>query len=426
MCGDGVAEGTEACDGADLAGATCSDATAGALPLGALGCLAAPVCGFDVSGCYDCGNGTLEGPEVCDDGVNDGSYDGCAVDCLADGPSCGDGAVNGSEVCDGTDLDGADCTDLGYGEAGNPGDVLCAVDCTALLDLSCGATCGNGVVEPGEDCDRMGPVIPADCSTVTSGVLTDGNMGCTSICTYDLSGCYECGNGAVEGPEACDGSNLDGADCTTLGYADAGVVDDVTCAGDCLALVDDSCTADCGNGTTEPGEECDNGLANDDMGVCRTNCTTATCGDGDIWNIQGGPEECDDDGNDDGDGCSAMCIVEYCGDDILNDLDNEVCDGTDLGTEDCNSVTAGAAPDGTLACDGDCGGFDQSGCHDCGDDTVDGPEICDGTDIIEIGTSCSSLGCAAGTNTTMEAGCPSTDCETLDDLVTDCAALGCV
>lgn len=57
-----------------------------------------------------CGDAVVEGDEVCDDGVNDGSYGGCNVDCSAAGPFCGDGAVNGEEPCDdGDDVDGNGC-----------------------------------------------------------------------------------------------------------------------------------------------------------------------------------------------------------------------------------------------------------------------------------------------------------------------------
>lgn len=60
-CGDGHAEGSEACDGADLRGQSCAS-------LGLLGGLLActPACAFDLGKCTSCGNGKLDGPEACD------------------------------------------------------------------------------------------------------------------------------------------------------------------------------------------------------------------------------------------------------------------------------------------------------------------------------------------------------------------------
>ncbi|MEM9459844.1 MAG: hypothetical protein AAGF11_37045 [Myxococcota bacterium] len=57
-----------------------------------------------------CGDGLVEGDEVCDDGINNGSYGGCAPNCNALGPSCGDGIVNGTEACDdGDEINGNGC-----------------------------------------------------------------------------------------------------------------------------------------------------------------------------------------------------------------------------------------------------------------------------------------------------------------------------
>jgi cysteine-rich repeat protein len=72
------------------------------------------------SGAPGCGDGVVEDGEVCDDGINDGSYGGCLGDCSDFGPYCGDGVVlrgAGEDCDDGDDVDGngcnIDCTQSG-------------------------------------------------------------------------------------------------------------------------------------------------------------------------------------------------------------------------------------------------------------------------------------------------------------------------
>jgi hypothetical protein len=64
LCGDGVRNGTEECDGADLGSATCEGMGAAA---GSLACAAD--CTYDLSGCggsasTECGNGVVDGLEA--------------------------------------------------------------------------------------------------------------------------------------------------------------------------------------------------------------------------------------------------------------------------------------------------------------------------------------------------------------------------
>lgn len=81
MCGNGLVEGDEQCDDGN--------------DVGTDECLVS----CQLPGC---GDGLVwKGHEACDDGINDGSYDGCAVDCLELGPRCGDGMIDEDyEVCD--------------------------------------------------------------------------------------------------------------------------------------------------------------------------------------------------------------------------------------------------------------------------------------------------------------------------------------
>lgn len=102
-----------------------------------------------------CGDGMVNGDELCDDGVNDGSYGSCAPDCSANADSCGDGTRNGPEGCDDGVNDGA------YGG--------CNADCTVA------AFCGDGIHDdPQEWCDEgdaneNGAGCNVDCTT--SGTL---------------------------------------------------------------------------------------------------------------------------------------------------------------------------------------------------------------------------------------------------------------
>src|SRR5690606_23029327 len=62
----------------------------------------------------------IEVGEVCDDGINDGSYGGCTPDCQALGPYCGDGQLDGPESCDdGDGVDGNGCNN-DCNESGQP------------------------------------------------------------------------------------------------------------------------------------------------------------------------------------------------------------------------------------------------------------------------------------------------------------------
>src|SRR5690606_21364895 len=101
-CGDGIINGSEACDDGEANTET-----------GYNGCTTTCTVG------PSCGDGSITGTENCDDGVNDGSYGSCTSACEP-GPRCGDNTTQAEwgEECDG----GSACTS------------------------ECRLKCGNGVI----------------------------------------------------------------------------------------------------------------------------------------------------------------------------------------------------------------------------------------------------------------------------------------
>ncbi len=209
---------------------------------------------------------------------------------------CGNGVVDPGEQCDGANLAGRTCATQGI--AG--GTLACNPDCTLNTSL-CGQ-CNDGVVQPGlgEDCDfdAMGqPIIAKSCMAL--GFSTPGNTVCASNCKYDLTPC-ECGDGMLEPMEACDGTNLGSATCASLGFASGTLSCDSSCH-----LVTTGCSK-CGNAMIDPGEQCDGtnlgthtcmteGFTGGTLACTAgcmldtTGCTQGTCNPNGVWTISGAP-----------------------------------------------------------------------------------------------------------------------------------------
>jgi hypothetical protein len=115
---------------------------------------------------------------------------------------CGDGRIDPGEECDGNDFDGEMCP------IDKPG-LRCTSDCR--LDYSACPTCGNGIRDEGEECDPKdvgGIVTPRPCAgdddfppLSTPHVeepfarYTRGTTNrCNEDCTFDRSHCTYCGN----------------------------------------------------------------------------------------------------------------------------------------------------------------------------------------------------------------------------------------
>jgi len=226
-----------------------------------------------------CGDGVVEGNEVCDDGTNNGSYGGCMPGCKARGPYCGDHLQQTPpEQCD----DGTNMTTYG-------GLVLaCAPGCTIA------PYCGDGTVSNGEECDE--------------GAQNGTGYGhCSTTCTQGP----RCGDGLQQAAEQCDDGVRNGSS-------------NDPCQADC--------TLKCGNGVIDPGEECDDGVASNvgGYGKCTASCKLGPrCGDG----VKNGNEQCDNGKNDGSYGtCNPTCtLASFCGDGVVN------------GTEQCDQGSANSA-----------------------------------------------------------------------------------
>jgi cysteine-rich repeat protein len=130
------------------------------------------------------------------------------------------------------------------------------------------------------------------------------------------------------------------------------------------------CELDCGNGVTNPGEDCDD--AGESL-TCDLNCTLPSCGDGDLNATRG--EQCDDGNNDSDDGCDATCIVEYCGDGISQPGIGETCDDAgESATCDANCTPAECGDNTTnMSAGEECDGFSDSACEGMCDVTCQCP-----------------------------------------------------
>lgn len=222
------------------------------------------------------------------------------------------------------------------------------------------SVCGNDVEDPGETCDGA-DLGGQTCETLGNGV---GTLSCSPDCQgFDLTGCGGvpyCGNGTLDPGEACDQggetSTCD-ADCTSPACSD-GLVNSSAgeeCDGGvATAACDADCTiAFCGDArlNTLRGEFCDTGAT---TVTCDGDCTPVQCGDGFVNSRAG--EQCDSAGLATAT-CDADCTIAYCGDGTVNIAHGESCDA---------GIT-------TATCDGDCTPVQ------CGDGVVNSPggEQCD-------------------------------------------------
>lgn len=299
-----------------------------------------------------CGDGSTDAGEACDDG-NNTSNDGCDRDCSNSVGACGNGAIDGAfsiEECD----DGNNANGDG---------------CSALCDLE---LCGNGSLNIGwdEQCDGGGE-----------------SASCDDDCT----------------PAACGDEEINA---TAGEECDDGVANDSTIPDQCGdgSGIRAACQLPfCGDAVTDTGEECDD--AGESI-PCDTNCTDATCGDGDLNATRG--ETCDDDNADDDDSCPSSnsagdlgatghCITATCGDGFVCTDTSTCTTGLNGDPEECDTTVE------SISCDDDCS------LPICGDGNLNtfntaapataAGEVCDDGDLVSgdgCDGNCTATACGNG------------------------------
>ena len=210
---------------------------------------------------------------------NDGNCGACGVEvddgnaCTLD--SCVAGIVVNEDVVTPTCPDNATCsTTLG----------VCQCN-SGFAGPNCRSTtlCGNGVLDPGEECDDGVNDSASGCNAfcdIVEGYSCDGELGEPSVCGVT------CGDGVILGDETCDDGNTnDGDGCSSTCRIEEGFA----CTGQpsVCDLVPDPNAPRCGDRNIDEGEECDDGNTNDGDG-CSSTCQVEdgfTCVDGPFLSV---------------------------------------------------------------------------------------------------------------------------------------------
>ncbi|MCC6748334.1 MAG: hypothetical protein IT371_11790 [Deltaproteobacteria bacterium] len=359
-----------------------------------------------LTGGQTCGNGVVEGDELCDTKIPEGQPGACPGKC-DDGQGCTADSLKEGGTCK------AACAHEVIAKC-QGGDGCCPKGCDAASDSDCSGACGNGAVELPELCDTKIPAgQPGACPTkcddgqaCTADELLGGGT-CDASCRATVivecgsgdgccpTGCEaktdgdcsaSCGNGVVEAPETCDTqiaagqpgacptSCDDGNACTQDSLLNGGTCGatcsaptitqckggDGCCPTGCTKLSDGDCSATCGNGTVEPPEKCDTKIAIGQPGACPIGCSDGNA--------------CTQDSLLNGGTCGAVCSFA--------------------------AISQCKAGDG--CCPAGCNALSDSDCSaSCGNGVVEAPEKCD-TQIAPGKAGACPVGCGDGNACTQD------------------------
>ncbi|MBU1219783.1 hypothetical protein KKF34_05815 [Myxococcota bacterium] len=157
---------------------------------------------------------------------------------------CGNGKLDPGEECDKYAFREVSDCDPSVSTCDCPGSsMVCNPDnCTVYC-----AECGDKIIEGSEQCDdgnsNSGDGCSASC--LVERYCTDENE--TASCTG------WCGDGQVNGPEVCDGDNFGYYTCEFFGYYGG----TLSCSDDCTEFLTHYCSGFCGDGTQNSVESCD-------------------------------------------------------------------------------------------------------------------------------------------------------------------------
>lgn len=313
FCGNGILDQGELCDdGNDIPGdgcePTCSLITCGngAIEAGEE-CDDANNSDFDacLSSCVNarCGDGIIQsGVESCEPPGAGGCSDTCLLGCQNPQDCVDQDACTQNERCiqnacvsdpvDPTDPDPCtvDSCDPDTGISHDPADdgTACNIDQNNNTKEFCIAgvcnpsACGDGIVaqSEGEQCDDGNTDNTDACTTlcedarcgdgfVEAGAeeCDDGNGNNNDGCSNNCLLLTACGNNTLEAPEQCEGANLGGQSCTSLGFAGG----TLSCNNAQCTFNTSACVDVCGNGNAVSPETCDDGNQNPNDG-CSADC----------------------------------------------------------------------------------------------------------------------------------------------------------